>query len=181
MMHRSLLLLVCLLTSCAITARGQSSGIAPVQIAAGTVLTFHLQTRLKSGAGDALDAFPKGTVLRVRLLDSVDSAVNHDGDAFHGSIVSPLVSGDQVVIHPKAEAHGLLVLLRSQSHPEGFCYELLLTGLVDHGQSYVLTASLDSLVADGNSNAAPNAKADMNDAIATTRPSVSHSSETTPN
>jgi hypothetical protein len=179
-MRRSLLLVVCLVSSCAVAAHGQSAAIAPVQVAAGTVLTFHLQTRLNSGAGDALDAFPKGTVLRVKMLDSIDSAVNRDGDSFHGSILAPLVSGNQVVIHSKAEAHGLLVLLRSQSHPEGFCYELLLTGLVDHGQSYVLTASLDSLVADGNGKTIPTGNAETNDVVATTQSSVGMSSQTTP-
>jgi hypothetical protein len=78
------------------------------------------------------------------MLDSIDSTVNRDGSPFRGSIVSPLISGDQVVVHSDAEVHGLLALLRSRSHPEGFRYELLITGLVDHGKSYTLTASLDS-------------------------------------
>jgi hypothetical protein len=38
---------------------------------------------------------------------------------------------------------GLLVLLRSKTHPEGFRYELLITRLIDHGKSYDLTASLN--------------------------------------
>jgi hypothetical protein len=125
-------------------ARGQSSGIEQVQVLSGTVLSFHLQTRMHPDADDSLNTFPKGTVLHVRMLDSIDSTVNRDGAPFRGSIVSPLVSGDRVIVHSEAEVHGLLALLRSRSHPEGFRYELLITNLVDRGKSYTLTASLDS-------------------------------------
>jgi hypothetical protein len=39
---------------------------------------------------------------------------------------------------------GLLVLLRSKNHPDGFRYELLLTQITDGAKSYPLTASLNS-------------------------------------
>jgi hypothetical protein len=137
-------LVLCLLRLSATAAHGQNSGIEQLQVTSGTVLSFHLQTRMNPDAGDSLSSLPKGTVLHVRMLDSIDSTVNRDGSPFRGLIVSPLISGDQVVVHSKAQVHGLLALLRSRSHPEGFRYELLITGLVDHGKSYTLTASLDS-------------------------------------
>jgi hypothetical protein len=59
-------------------------------------------------------------------------------------VVSDLSRGDGVVIHADSEVRGLLVLLRSKNHPDGFRYELLLTELTDHGKSYPLTASLNS-------------------------------------
>src|SRR5712692_11488591 len=121
----------------------QSPDVAPVRVIAGTVLKFHLQTRLTPAAGDALDALPKGTVLQVRMLDPIDSGTDRDGTEFHGSLVAPLVSGGQVIVRAEAEVRGLLVLLRSRSHPEGFRYELLVTGLTDRGKSYDLTASLN--------------------------------------
>ena len=93
------------------------------------------ETRLKPTEGDALDALPRGTAVHVMMLDSIDSGVNRDGDSFQAVVVSPLVSGGMVVIHSDAKARGVLALLRSQSHPEGFRYALLLTGLTDHGQS----------------------------------------------
>src|SRR5260370_15371645 len=133
----------CLLTLFAITAQGQNPTVAPLRVAAGTVLKFHLQTRLTPAAGDALDALPKGTVLQVRMLDSIDSGTDRDGTGFHGALAVPLVSGSQVIIRTEAEVRGLLVLLRSRSHPEGFRYELLVTGLTDRGKSYDLTASLN--------------------------------------
>jgi hypothetical protein len=132
--------------------------VAPVRVAAGTVLNFHLQTRLNPTHGDALDALPKGTILQVRMLDSIDSDVDRDGAEFHGSIVTPLPLGEDVIVHPEAEVRGLLVLLRSRSHPEGFRYELLLTGLTDHGKSYDLTASLNPSFLDPGTQPAPDSK-----------------------
>jgi hypothetical protein len=140
---RRLATLVACVVALSATAHGQSIPIEQVRVVSGTVLSFHLQTRINPDAGDSLDALPKGTVLHVRMLDSIDSTVDRDGSQFRGSIVSPLISGDRVVVHSEAEVHGLLALLRSRSHPEGFRYELLITGVVDHGKSYTLTASLD--------------------------------------
>jgi hypothetical protein len=119
------------------------SAIAPLHFPAGTIVNFQLQTRLKATAADALDELPKGTLLRVKLLDSIDSAADRDGSAFHGLIVSSVAWGNHVVIHSDAQVRGLFALLRSASRPEGFRYELLVTGLIDRGQSYTLTAFLD--------------------------------------
>ncbi len=77
------------------------------------------------------------------MLDSIDSGVDQDGAEFHGLLTVPLVLGGEVIVRPEAEVRGLLVLLRSRNHPEGFRYELLVTGLTDHGKSYDLTASLN--------------------------------------
>jgi hypothetical protein len=77
------------------------------------------------------------------MRDPIDSGVDHDGDEFHGSIVAPLALAGEVIVHSEAEVRGLLVLLRSRSHPHGFRYELLVTGLTDRGKSYDLTASLN--------------------------------------
>ena len=142
-MRRLVVAILCFIGVLTATARGQNSGIEPIRAAAGTVLTFHLQTRLNQTSGDALDILPRGTLLRVKILESIDSSVNRDGSGFHGSMVSAVVSGDEVVIHSDAEVRGLFVLLRSRSHPEGFRYELLITGLTDGGKSYSLTASLN--------------------------------------
>src|SRR5260370_32414631 len=125
-------LVLCVFGLSATAAHGENYGIEQIQVTCGTVLSFHLQTRMNPGAGDSLNSFPKGTVLHVRMLDSIDSTVNRDGCPFRGSIVSPLISGDQIVVHSEAEVHGLLALLRSRTHPEGFRYELLITGVIDH-------------------------------------------------
>ncbi|HEY6263891.1 MAG TPA: hypothetical protein VIW93_03735 [Candidatus Acidoferrum sp.] len=130
------------------TALGQASSIEPVHASAGEVLTFYLHARLNPTNGDSVDGLPKGTLLRVKMLDSLDSAVNADGTKFHGKVMSGLTSSGEIVIHSGSEVRGILVLLRSRNHPEGFRYELLITDLTDHGRSYSLTASLNPSLAD---------------------------------
>lgn len=147
-MHRSLVAVLCSASLLTTSAYAQTPAIAPVRVTAGTVLKFHLQTRLKPAANDSMDALPKGTILQVRMLDAIDSASNPDGTEFHGVLVASLVMGDEIVVPAEAEVQGLLVLLRSRTHPEGFRYELLVTRLSDRGKSYDLTASLNPSLLD---------------------------------
>src|SRR5260370_1762580 len=142
-MRRSFAAVLCLASLFAAATYSQAPAIAPVRVAAGAVLKFHLQTRLNPAVRDALDALPKGTVLQVRMLDSIDSAADRDGAEFHGTLVAPLLLGSEAIVPSQAEVHGLLLLLRSRSHAEGFRYELLGTRLTDRGKSYDLTASLN--------------------------------------
>lgn len=137
-----------LFAALAITTHGQAFRVEPVRVSAGTVLTFYLHARLSATSGDGVDGLPKGTLLRVKMLDSIDSTANGDGTEFRGTVVSGLTSSGEVVIHPDSEVRGILALLRSRSHPDGFRYELLITRLTDHGKSYVLTASLKPSLAD---------------------------------
>lgn len=149
-------------------AQVSAPAIEPIRIQAGAVLAFHLQTRLRHTDGDPIDAFPKGTVLHVKILGPIDSNVDRDGSEFRGTVASDLSIGDGVVIHSDAEVRGLLVLLRSRTHPNGFRYELLLTELSDHGKSYLLTASLNNSffdagpqpIADASPGNAPATKVD---------------------
>jgi hypothetical protein len=157
-MRHSFAAVLCSISLLASAAPAQSPDVTPIRVIAGTVLRFHLQTRLHPTAGDALDALPKGTVLQVRMLDAIDSAVDSDGTEFHGTLASPLLLGSQVIVSSDSEARGLLVLLRSRSHPEGFRYELLLTGLTDRGKSYDLTASLNPSFLDSGDLPAPSPK-----------------------
>jgi hypothetical protein len=152
---RFIALFVCAIAAFAFTAQGQArnSGgagdIAPLRVRAGTIVNFQLQTRMKAATAGVPDELPKGTMLRVKLLDSIDSAADRDGSAFRGLIVASVAWGDRVVIHSDAQVRGLFALLRSASHPEGFEYQLLITGLVDRGQVYTLTAFLDPDSPDG--------------------------------
>jgi hypothetical protein len=145
-MSRLLAVLLCALGVFAISTPAQvsSSAIEPLRYPAGTTLAFHLQTRLRHSDTDPLRVLPQGTVLHVKILNAIDSGADRDGSEFHGSIVSDISIGDGVVIHSDAEVRGLLVLLRSRNHPDGFRYELLLTQITDAGKSYPLTASLNS-------------------------------------
>lgn len=123
-------------------AAAQKFVIEPVKVSSGTILTFHMQTRLHPNSEDLLDALPGGTVLQVRIEDRLDSSVDHDGAEFHGVIISPVTSGNETIVHSDAEVQGILVLLRTKNHPDGFRYDLLITRLTDRGKSYLLTASL---------------------------------------
>jgi len=149
-MKRIALVAVCLVGAFASTTHGQTSRIEPVHVSAGTVLTFYLHARLNPTDGDSVDGLPKGTLLRVKMLDSIDSVVNADGTVFHGTVVSGLTSSGALVIHSGSEVRGILALLRSRTHPEGFRYELLITDLTDHGKSYTLTASLNPSLVDSS-------------------------------
>jgi hypothetical protein len=142
-MHRYVAVILCLIGVFAGAAHAQSLSIEPIHVSAGTVLTFHLQTRLNPKDGNEIDVLPKGTVLKVKMLDAVDSGVDHDGVEFHGAVVSSIVAGNEVVVHSQAEVRGILALLRSRNHPEGFRYELLITSVTDQGKTYNLTASLN--------------------------------------
>ncbi len=145
-MHRLFALILCAVSvfSSPSFAQLPATPIDPIRVPTGTVLAFHLQTRLRHIDGDPLDAFPQGTVLHVKILGPIDSTTDRDGSEFRGTVVSDLAVGDGIIIHANAEVRGLLVLLRSRNHPEGFRYELLLTQLSEAGKSYPLTASLNT-------------------------------------
>lgn len=160
-MSRLLAVFLCALGAFAISTPAQvsSSPIEPLRFPAGTTLAFHLQTRLRHSDADPLGVLPQGTVLHVKMLNAIDSVVDRDGSEFHGSIVSDISIGDGVVIHSDAEVRGLLVLLRSKNHPDGFRYELLLTQIIDGGKSYPLTASLNSSFFDSSAQPVSSAPA----------------------
>jgi len=155
---RQIAVVLCFFGILAGSSFAQNSNVAPIRVAAGTVLDFHLQTRLKPAHGDALDRVAEGTVIRVKMLDAIDSSVERDGSEFRGVVTEPVLSGNEIVVHPDAGVHGLLALLRSRSHPEGFRYELLVTGITEGGRPYSLTASLSrSLFESSKHNSNPTA------------------------
>jgi hypothetical protein len=159
-MHRFGLVFLCSVCVFGGTARGQNANIQPIHAQLGAVLTFHLQTRLNPADRNEMDVLPKGTVLRVKMLSGIDSGVDRDGSEFHGEVVESVSAGSKVVVHSEAEVRGILVLLRSRSHPEGFRYELLVTTLTDHAKTYDVTASLNPSFFDAGAPVSPNSKAE---------------------
>lgn len=163
-MSRSLVVLLCVITMFASVAaaapspspaQAANNSLEPLRVPAGSVLAFHLQTRLRHSASDPLDLVPQGTIVHVKILDAIDSTVDRDGSGFRGAVVSDLAVGSGVVVHSDAEVRGLLVLLRSRNHPDGFRYELILTELTDHGKTYPLTASLNASFYDSSAQSVP--------------------------
>jgi hypothetical protein len=159
-MHRFVAVLWCSVCVFGGAARGQTASIGAIHAQAGAVLTFHLQTRLNPADRNEMDVLPRGTVLRVKLLNGVDSSVDHDGSEFHGAVVDSVLAGDKVIVHAESEVRGILVLLRSRNHPEGFRYELMVTSLTDHEKTYDLTASLNPSFSDAGGPTAANSKAE---------------------
>jgi hypothetical protein len=179
-MHRFGMVFLCAASVFAGAARGQNSSIEPIHAQLGTVLTFHLQTRLNPADRNEMDVLPKGTVIRVKMLTGVDSAVDRDGSEFHGAVVDSVSAGNKILVHPESEVRGILVLLRSKNHPEGFRYELLVTSVTDHQKTYDMTASLNPSFFDAGAPPAPVSKTEMprdsktSDAAAGNLPSSLH-------
>ena len=179
-MRRFGMLFLCAASVFAGTALGQASTIEPIHARPGTVLTFHLQTRLNPTDRNEMDVLPRGTVIRVKMLNGVDSGVDRDGSVFHGEVVDSISTGDKIIVHSESEVRGILVLLRSKNHPDGFRYELLLTSVTDHAKTYDMTASLNPSFLDSSAPSAPVSKADVqhepstNDAKPANLPSSLH-------
>lgn len=102
-------------TGCTITAPPQSSGKASVPV-----------------------TIPAGTVIPIRMIDSIDSSKNQVGQQFTASVGSPVIVGDHVAIPQDAYAWVQLVQAKSAGHivgrselqlelvsvrSEGMCYD----------------------------------------------------------
>jgi hypothetical protein len=159
-MQRFSLVFLCFMCVLTGKATGQDANIEPVHAPSGALLTFHLQTRLNPTDRNEMDVLPKGTVIRVKMLNGIDSGVDRDGSEFHGEVVESVWAGSKVIVHAESEVRGILVLLRSKNHPEGFRYELLVTSVTDHAKTYDLTASLNPSFFDAGTPAPPNSKAE---------------------
>jgi len=85
---------------------------------------------------------PYGSVLSVRLLESVNSDLNQPGDKFVASLASPVMVGDRVVIPAEAGLQGKIVEVRSAGRFTGRSSLVLeLTRLAYNGKSYQLRTS----------------------------------------
>jgi len=159
-MHRFGLVFLCVVCVFGGAARGQTANVEPIHAQLGAVLTFHLQTRLNPTDRNEMDLLSRGTVIRVKMLNGVDSSVDRDGSEFHGEVMDSISAGSKIIVHSESEVRGILVLLRSKNHPEGFRYELLVTSLTDHAKTYDVTASLNPSFSDAGVPGPPISKAE---------------------
>jgi hypothetical protein len=82
---------------------------------------------------------PEGTPLSVRLVDSIDSNKNKDGDIFHATLDSPIVAGGRVIVPKDADVEGEVQGLKSAGHFTGRSeIALMLTKLSFNGKSYAI-------------------------------------------
>lgn len=89
---------------------------------------------------------PVGTTMSIRMIDGVDSSVNHAGEIFHASLEAPIVVDDQVVVSKGADVYVRLVSASSAGHMTGKSeLHLELIKMEYQGRSYPLVSSTYSL------------------------------------
>jgi len=82
-------------------------------------------------------AVPSGTVITVRMIDSIDSAQNRPGEQFAASLEAPVVVGDRVVIPRGSDARVRLVESKSAGHMTGSSeLQLELVSVSANGSTY---------------------------------------------
>jgi hypothetical protein len=80
---------------------------------------------------------PSGTVISVRMIDSIDSSVNRAGEEFAASLEAPVVVGDKVLIQRGADARVRLNQVSSAGHVQGRSdLQLELVSLTANGTTY---------------------------------------------
>jgi BON domain len=85
---------------------------------------------------------PYGTVLAVRLTETLSSGLNQPGDTFLASLVSPVVVGDRVVIPAGAGVNGRIVDARNARRFSGRSTLVVeVTQLTYNGRTYELHSS----------------------------------------
>jgi hypothetical protein len=85
---------------------------------------------------------PAGTTVSVRMIDSVDSEINHSGEVFHASLDAPIVVDNDVVVPAGTDMYVKLVDARSAGRMTGRSeLRLELIRMQFQGKSYVLSSS----------------------------------------
>lgn len=85
---------------------------------------------------------PAGTSLVIRMIDGIDSEVNHTGEVFRASLDGPLMSGGEVVVPAGADVFVKLVDAKSSGRLAGRSeLRLELVRLQVQGKSYPLVSS----------------------------------------
>ncbi|MGH9775878.1 MAG: BON domain-containing protein [Candidatus Acidiferrales bacterium] len=85
---------------------------------------------------------PAGSTVSIRMIDGVDSSLNHTGEVFRASLDAPLVVDDQVVVPKGADVFVRLAQASSAGHMSGRSeLRLELVKLAYQGKSYPLVSS----------------------------------------
>jgi hypothetical protein len=72
-----------------------------------------------SPAAGYADDIPSGTIVHVRLLDTLDTKRNRAGDRFTATLDEPLVSGDRVIVPKGTAFQGHIVQARRSGRFKG--------------------------------------------------------------
>ena len=83
-----------------------------------------------------------GTPVTVRMIDAIDSEINHTGEIFHASLDAPLVVDNEIVVPTGTDVYVKLVEARSAGHMSGRSeLELQLVRMQFQGKSYALASN----------------------------------------
>jgi BON domain len=86
---------------------------------------------------------PPGTVITVRMIDTIDSSRDQPGGTFAASVSSPVVIGNRVIIPQGSDARVQLVQSASAGHIKGRSeLQVELVSLTANGTSYQVKSSL---------------------------------------
>ena len=100
---------------------------------------------------------PASSTVSIRMIDGIDSKVNHAGEIFHASLDAPLVVGDSVVVPRGADVYVRLTSASSAGHLKGKSeLHLELLKMDFQGRSYDLAS--DTYTEVGSSRGANTAK-----------------------
>lgn len=100
---------------------------------------------------------PASSTVSIRMIDSVDSSVNHAGEVFHASLDAPLVVGESVVVPRGADVYVRLAAASTAGHLKGKSeLHLELVKMDFQGRSYGLVS--DTYSAAGSSRGENTAK-----------------------
>ncbi|MGB7591840.1 MAG: BON domain-containing protein [Terriglobia bacterium] len=85
---------------------------------------------------------PSGTILSVRMIDSIDSTQNHAGDEFAATLEAPVAIGDRAIIPRSSDARVRLVQATSAGRMSGRSeLKVELVSVTAGGQTYQLQTS----------------------------------------
>jgi glucose/arabinose dehydrogenase len=100
------------------------------------------QPQAPAPAPPALPAVPAGTVLRVRMGQTINVKHASSGGPFSGTVVDPIVVDGNTVIPAGSTAEGVIVRAHKRGHFKGASVlQLTLTGLNVNGQHYRIETS----------------------------------------
>ncbi|MEJ2009354.1 MAG: BON domain-containing protein [Acidobacteriota bacterium] len=88
-------------------------------------------------------AIPAGTVITVRMVDSIDSAVNKAGDEFAATVETPITEENQIIIPRYSKARLRLVSDRNAGRIKGRSeVQLQLISLTVGGKTYAVSSGV---------------------------------------
>jgi len=94
-------------------------------------------------ARDQVIRIPAGTIVNVRMIDSISSDRNHAGQRFHGTIESPIHIGNRLVVPRGANAYVRLVDVSSAGRVKGRSrLQLQLDRIVVGNRSYPVASNV---------------------------------------